>query len=348
MRVTASKVGLLGHCAWSFRPEVEWTTTTSAAADRGSRFHALIATYVATGQYSLPVDEDIAEMFVSAIAWVDHFDRLKLKAEVAFAWDPVSDTAEVIGENIGRAYGPWQAKGLVCMSADLVAVSQATKVGYVADWSTGDASGKGPQLRCIALALARAFQLESVTVEGLEVSASGVRHICTETLDAFALSAVAGEMAEGISAIAASVPTPGEWCGKLYCGARVSCPAADVAIAQLIPATALTRKLSAHIESGDHAAYMLNTIRLVESKCTELKALIKAYVPEGGLVLEDGSVLAEGTRNMERFDKARALGLLREKGATEEEIEACSRSVVESSGLRVSGPSAKPRKRRAA
>ena len=72
MRVTASKVGLLSYCqAWA-RPEYEWDTRSSDAADRGRRFHKAIALYVAcVPGIPLKVEDDIAEEFKHAKAWVD-------------------------------------------------------------------------------------------------------------------------------------------------------------------------------------------------------------------------------------------------------------------------------------
>ncbi len=347
MRVTASKVGLLSSCQFFATPHAEWSTATSDAADRGTRFHKIAADYVTTGQAPLAIEDDMLPLFASMVAWVEHFGRESLAAEVAFAWEPVTDKAETIGYNIGRDYS--KGAGRLCGSADLVAVSRFTRVGYIGDWSTGDGSNKGPQLRALAVMLARAEDLDSVTVEALEVSAEGVRHVCTETLDAFALAAVAGELAEAIAAIPGATPQPGPHCGEMYCPARATCPAIVERVEQIIPAAELVKyQWGLTIESGSHAKWLYDQAKAVESAAKLVKDAVKAYVPEGGIVLDDGSVFAEGTRNMERFDKAAALSLLRAKGATEEEIEACSRSVVESSGLRVSGGAAKPRKRRAA
>lgn len=346
MRVTASKTGLLSHCQYWARPEAEWSDTSSAAADRGTRFHREIAAYVATGETaSVMPDEDIAPLLLSAVAWVDAFGREKLASEVAFAWDPVTDTAERIPA-VERDYQA--GAGRLCGTADIVAVSRFTKAGYVGDWSTGDGSKKGPQLRALALMLARAEGLDMVTVEALEVDATGVRHVCTETLDAFALAAVAGELAEGLAAVPTAEPQPGPHCGDLYCPARATCPAVRARLADIIPAAALVRhQWGLTITGGEHARWLYDQAKAVEAAAKLVKDAVRAFLPEGGVTLEDGSVFAEGSRQMSRFDKARALGLLREKGATDEEIDRLSVMVTESSGLRVSS-AAKPRKRRAA
>lgn len=347
MRTTASKVGLLSACQWFARPEAEWDTSTSAAADKGTRFHACVAHYIEVGEWKLAGDDDdIVALCDSAQAWVDSFGRHRLAAEVAFAWDPVTDTAERI-EVKNRDYSA--GKGRLCGTADVVAVQRFTKTGYIGDWKTGDGSKSGPQLRALALMLARAEGLDSVTVEALEVSAEGVRFVCTETLDAFALAAVAGELAEALAAVPTAEPQPGPHCGELYCPARATCPAIVERVEQIIPAAELVRhRWGLTIASPDHAMWLYNQAKAVESAAKLVKDAVRAYVPEGGITLEDGSVFAEGSRTMSRFDKAAALSLLRKLGATEEDVEACSRSVVESAGLRVSGGAAKPRKRRAA
>jgi hypothetical protein len=72
MRVTASKVGLLEYCQAFAKPDMKWDYTSSAAADRGTRFHKAIAMYVACDpETPLKVEDDIAAEFEQAKAWVD-------------------------------------------------------------------------------------------------------------------------------------------------------------------------------------------------------------------------------------------------------------------------------------
>lgn len=346
MRVTASKVGLLAECQYFARPDAEWTDTAGPAAERGTRFHRAIAAYVTDGVVP-EVADDIRAELAAAVAWVDHMGREKLAAEAAFAWDPVTDTAERL-EGGERDYSA--GKGRLCGTADLVAVSRHAKAGWIGDWKTGDASGAGPQLRALALMLARTEGLETVTVEALHVDATGVASFCRETLDAFALAAVAGELAEAVEAIPTAEPVPGPHCGEMYCPARATCPAGQQAIAQLVPADALVaHRMSTAITSPDHAAWMLDRVRLVEAACKAVKDAIKAAVPPEGWRLEDGSLLAESTREMPRFDKGRAMALLRELGASDEQVEALTYKYRESAGLRVmKADGGAKRKRRAA
>ncbi len=342
MRVTGSKSNLLAECQWFARPEAEWVYTSSAAAERGTAFHTLIANYIATGIAPTGMTDDLGALFAAAKKWVDDYGRDHLRPEVKFAWDPATDTArELTGAE--RDYA--EARGGFAATGDLLAISKATRTGYLGDWKTGDGSGATAQLRALGLMLARTHDLDTVTVEALEVTAAGVVSVCRETLDAFALATIAGELAEYIAAIPSAEPTPGAHCSEMYCPARTTCPVTRAATAELVPVDALVRHtMTAVVASADHAAWMLDRIRLVEGACKSIRDAIKEACPPKGWTLEDGSVLREGTRDVPRFDKAKALDLARAKGATEAEIAACTYVFTESSGLRLSKP-AKEKKR---
>ena len=343
LRVSASKVGLLERCGYFARPEAEWAESTSAAADRGTRFHAAIAEYIETG--IMPeAGDDVAPLLVHAQAWVDAFGREKLGAELAFAWDPVADRAEVIGQNIGREYAAGGAR--LCGSADVVAVNRERLAGFIGDWATGDGSRKGPQLRTLAVMLARAEGLETITVQSLEVDASGVRVVVNETLDSFDLAAIAGGLAEAIAAIPTAEPVPGLHCAELWCPARASCPVGRAIVAEIAPPDALTpHRWSVQVEGPEHAAWLLDRAKLVEAAAKAVRDAVKAACPEDGWAMPDGSRLTETYREVPRFDKGKALALLRELGATDEQIEQCTYRYRESGGLRLLGGATKPRRR---
>lgn len=355
MRVTASKVGLLQYCqAWA-RPEMTWATGSSAAADRGTRFHKAIALYVACEKgVPLKVEDDIVAEFEHAKAWINslNIDRQDLRVEMSFAWDPETDTAEILGSD--RDYA--RRNGRLCGTADLVLVAVVDgkpMTVMVWDWKTGSGREAGPQLRTLGLMAARAFGVESATVAALEVSKGGVEEVAREELDAFAIAGVAGELAEQIASIASAEPTPGSHCGELYCPARLSCPlgnAATAEVVQVIPADALVRReefrLTDPIETPEHAAWAIDVIRLVNAKLDAIKDEIKSKVPAEGWALEDGRVLRETKANIEALDKSRALALCRELGATDEQLGGLYYTFEKSNGLRVTGGGAKPRTRR--
>lgn len=348
MRVTASKVGLLTYCqAWA-RQDMKWDYRSSEAAERGTRMHRAIAEYVETGEYA-KVDDDIADEYHHACDWVNEYGRDLLRAEVKYAWDPATDTAEELPRAGERDYS--KAAGRLAGTADLVSVSKAMRVGYIGDWKSGDGSAAGPQLRALAVMLARAEGLESVTVEALEVRSSGVTSVCRETLDAFELASVAGELAEQIAAVEAAEPQPGSHCGELYCPARLSCPvgtAATAEVAAIVPVESLAKKyrVTDPIKSADQAIWTLDVLRLMGAWIDAKKDEIKSLVPADGWATEDGRVLRETRSTIEVFDKNKAQALLKELGATDEQIDGCFYSFEKSNGLRAVGGATKPRTRR--
>lgn len=273
---------------------------------------------------------------------------MKLSAEVAFEWNPQAATAcevDTVGE---RGYP--KKPGRIYGTADLVAVDD-DGVGYIYDWKTGDASNAGPQLRFLALMLARTRFVSRVRVAALEVRDGCVREVCVEELDELALASVAAELDEQLEAVATAEPNPGAHCGELYCPARATCPAGKAAMDGLVPETALARKFdfTPAIRSAEHAAWMLDRCRLASAQIDAIKDAIKGWVPAEGAELPDGSVLRETSATVQALDKARTLSMLRELGATDQQIDGLYYSFTKSNGLRVSKPGgAKPRKRKAA
>ena len=344
-RETASRTALLAACGWWARPEAEWFDVPGPAAERGTRFHAAIDRYTKTGARE-EVAEDIRVEYEAAIDWVDDYGRKHLRSEVAFAWDPQIDHGEELAVK-DRDYASAQARGLLCGTADVVAVVAGGRTALIADWKTGDGSGAGPQLRTLGVMASRALRLDSVTVVALEVTAAGVREVCRETLDAFELDAHAGELAELLARVPAAEPTPGEHCSALYCPAKTACPAQQEAATQLVPADALVRHtMTTTIASPEHAAWMLDRVKLVEAACRQVKDAIKAACPDEGWTLADGRTLREGSRKVERFDTKAAQVLLRELGATDEQLARLYYQAEESAGLRVTGGASKPARKR--
>jgi len=358
MRATASKVGLLSFCQWWARPEAQWSYTTSAAAERGTRFHSAIAKYLA-GAEAAP-EADIAEEYERAKEWIDSLgvSKARLGREIAFAWDPETDTSESLGHDTARDYS--KGAGRLCGTADLVMLvmgdlEKTTKpvAAMVWDWKTGSGEGAGPQLRALGLMVARAYDVEQVTVAALEVRASGVTEVAREDLDSFALASIAGELAEQLAAVRNATPLPGSHCGELYCPARLACPAGTEATAQvvdLIPAEQLVRRtewrITDPVKTAEQAIWTVDVLRLMGAWIDAKKDEIKGKVPADGWVADDGRVLREGECEKSAFDKHKALALCKQLGATPEQIASLNYTFKASTGLRVSGGNTKPRARR--
>lgn len=349
MRLTASKVALASHCTYSFRDDAPQDPYRSSdAADRGNRFHSAIAEFLETGELK-SYEDDIAAEMAEAISWMHAkgWARRDLEIESAFGWDAATDDAK----RYQIEHRGYPKDGLLHGTADLIVWEDGKAT--VLDWKTGDGSGAGPQLRALGLMVARYCALEEVTVAALEVKASGVTEVCRETLDSFALSALAGELADAVASIPTAEPTPGSHCGELYCNSRLGCPAGNAATAELvdvIPADALTRakpfKLTDPIRTPEHAAWALDVLRLVSAKVDAIKDDIKARVPPEGWALEDGRMLRETKSSVSYPDKDQLQSLARRLGATDQDIESCMRSFDRSNGLRVVGGEKKPRTRK--
>lgn len=355
MRVTASKVGLLSYCkAWAKDDAVWDERTASGDAERGTRFHKAIAEYTQL-RSRVEVAANIAVEYAAACDWVDDLNvssESNLLVEVAFGWDPATDTAAIIGKDRDYANG----RGMLCGTADLVLVVRVNGVAIAAvvwDWKTGNSYESGPQLRTLGLMVARALGVEQVTCAALDVGPLGVRELCREDLDSFALASVAGELAEQLSEISGAQPNAGAHCGELFCNAKLSCPLVGTGVAELvdvIPADALVRgkgyRLTDPITTAEHAAWAVGVISLMSAKLDAIKASIKAQLPDGGWQLEDGRRLEERFSSVSSVSKEALEGLARKLGATDQDIEDLAVPYQRSQGLRVYGGSSKPRAKR--
>ena len=347
-RVTASKVSLLADCGYSFRDDAiqdPWRDSPSAA--RGTAIHEAIDDFISTGRYQPP--PEVVDEVAAAVAWLheQRWERTELSSEVAFGWAPETDTAEIY-DVTGRGY---PRDGKLHGTADIIVRTDAGV--FVGDWKSGDGSSAGPQLRTLGLMAARAYGLDEITVAALEVKAWGVTEVCRETLDSFALSALAGELADQIASVPNAEPRAGAHCSEKYCNSRLSCPLGNAATAELvdvIPTDALTRskpfKLTDPIRTPEHAAWALDVLRLVSAKVDALKDEIKSRVPAEGWMLDDGRVLKETHSTVTYVDKDRAFALAKKLGASPQQLDDCTRSFPRSNGVRLSGGTTKHRTRK--
>jgi hypothetical protein len=338
-RVTASKVGLLEKCQAFAKDDMKWDDRKGVNADRGDRFHKAIAAW-ASGQEVPELADDIKEEFEQAKQWlIDRNAHTKIDVEVAFAWDPENDTAEIL-DIVDRAYPP---SSRFCGTADVILDDKEADLVVVWDWKTGDGSNAGPQLRSLGLMAARALGRSRAIVAALEVRKSGVTEVAREDLDDFALAGIAGGLSETLAAVVDSSPKPGSHCGELYCPARLHCPVGQVAMAQVvdvIPASALVRtaewKITEPIASAEQAIWSVDVLRLMQAWIDAKKDEIKSLVPKDGWFTNDGRVLKEIRATQKAFDKDKALVLCKQLGATDEQIASLTYTFNKSNGLRVS------------
>lgn len=334
---TLSKAALAQHCLYPFRKDVEVPDDTSAneARDAGTSCHGAASRMINTGcRVEIPDAPDSPTWRLMA-AWIQEYYQPTWVAEEAIAWDPLQDSARVLGIDIGREYEEHGAKPHeVCGTCDVVDVGVGRVSVY--EFGTGwNVSHKLDQLRLQCLVAARAHGVDSVSGHLVQFREDGVFRWDPIVLDEFDLSVIAGELADKIAQLPTAEPTVSEACVDLFCDARTVCPVTQEAQAALVPVDATMRKFSKVIEDPDHARWMLDRIRLVKSACKEISKAIDEYVPEGGLELPDGKYLYEAAREMPRFDAHKAMALCKQLGATEAQIASLTRPVVEGAGIRV-------------
>jgi len=343
---TVSGAYVLASCRYPYRSDVVVPRDDSPnrARDKGSSVHGMIANYINSGA----VPEDGGPTFDCARAWIDANKKASWVAEPAYAWDPATDAARLLGVDINREY---EARGKlpheVGGSLDVASIEGDTV--YVYEFGTGfDIEHKLAQLRLQCLVAARAHRVSMAVGQLVRFRDEGAYPGIPVTFGEFELAAIAGEFAEYLAEVPGSEPTPGEHCKR--CNVAPICPVGRALIEQILPASALVKhQWGLEIQSADHAAWLLEQTRLIVAAADQVKNAVRAYVPEGGIKLSDGSMLIEGVRHVPRFDKGKALTLARGLGATEEQIDRCSYMASESSGVRVQkAPKAKVRKPRAA
>lgn len=342
---TISSASTLAHCRYPFRIDVEMPQqgTPDAAQSKGTGVHAAIAAYANKGD--LPSGE-LGPTWDCALAWVKANWKQSWVAEPAYAWDPSTDAARLLGVDIGRDYAAHGRRpGEVAGTLDVCSVEGDTV--YVYEFGTGhDVSHKFQQLRLQCAVAALAHGCSRAVGQLVRFADDGTYPGQPVELDEFALAAIRGEFAEILLEVPGSSPVPGEHCSR--CNLAPVCPAAAPIVEALVPVEALvSHRWGLTISSPDHAAWLLAMARLVAAAAEAVKEQVKAYVPKDGLLLEDGSLLIEAMRNVNRKNHARIEALATALGATDEQLEACSVVVQESAGLRVKKP-AKLKRARAA
>ena len=293
-RFTASRSNILVHCNAWLADDAEWTSGDSAAASAGTSLHAHLAQLLTAKCPEQTVSHavDCGRSAAPLLADVRVLGG-RLMVELSLAWYPATDTAEVIGENVGRgAYDRVMDPTAITGTADVVVALDG--VAHVRDWKSwapGVEVDASDQLDTLALMVSRALHADTVKVATGLVGEVESRWDDERTLDVFALDAIAERRAERLAEPIAP-PVAGPWCQ--YCPHRVHCPETASALAELVPADTLARhRLSTEIAGQEHAAWSLTAIDLVEEAVKAVKVALRAYADtSGGVVLPDGSTWA--------------------------------------------------------
>ena len=296
MRITGSSLPLLARCQWWARPDVD-APPRAASSEMllGSAVHSAIEAEL-RGE-SFAGDADLADEVAPFLAaWREWWATAPLgagnwRSEVAFAYDPTTDTARELGEVRARAY-PETAPSEIAGTVDAVLVDLRGDRAVVVDWKTGtdferltaDAADNR-QLRGYALAVSRAYGVETVRVAVVRIEPDGVTHTFRD-YDALDLAASADEVRRQIAAIPAAHPAPGMWCRR--CRAVAVCPSTVAAVDTLVPATPPPVPVPLEV-TRENAPALLARLRAVEAACEAVDAALRAFADaNGGIETVDG------------------------------------------------------------
>lgn len=212
-----------------------WRSSSTWAA-RGTEVHAYLER-ISNGMEAAESLLLVAEEHRGACESVDLEairPELQLSAEVALAYNPVTDTARVLGASLERDYSSvtedeWP------LTIDLAGLAPESAV--IGDWKTGWAKlarTRGNwQMRGAAIALARAFDRDQVDAQLVYLREGRMAWRDRATFDAFELAGIAAELRATHERVLADrathaagghvEPTEGPWCR--YCPSWSSCPA---------------------------------------------------------------------------------------------------------------------------
>lgn len=303
-RLTVSRVALAAECTYWLTPGVEWSDVRHVVQTDGTAMHESAAEHVdgviGSGDKSERAGALMGHLrpILDALLGGDG----KLYSEVAFAWDPATDTAQVLNLSSGRNYSAARP-GELCGTADLVIVHPGRVDVYdykssVPGHTPADAS---LQLRTLSLMAARAFDREIAHYAPIEVHDRGAQVGDVEAMGFFDLEAMASELAELLAA-PSTAPQPGPHCRERYCGARGACPATQQAMSQATPQPSLYR-FGAPVETQEQAAWLLTSLDLIEEGIKAEREKLRAFADAtGGVTLANGAVWSAKSKTVEKPD----------------------------------------------
>lgn len=292
MRVTASGLERALRCGASLHLPV--VRSSSAAADRGTWRHAFLAR---VGQVGADVAlTEVPEEHRPACEALP-IDELPtgLTAEVAFAYDTATDRGRIIGVNLDRNYGEL-APGEVAGAADVVGLAGGTAL--VLDWkSVGyrQHARDSVQLRFLALAAARVYQVETVRVEIVRLGDDGEAWRSWHVYDTLDLDIFAAELrAWAAGAAEGREFHEGEWCS--HCPSFSYCPAKTMLALQIAEGRVLEGPDTNIPLSPERAGVVWTRLRTARQLLAHVERAMMATLEEHGfLPLPGGKSLVRKT-----------------------------------------------------
>ena len=315
-RVTASASGRLLQCSGHAR--LAWVRSSSAAADNGTRCHALMEAS------NHEQDPQTAAAHAAWTAWLDAngFRTPAVQKEWAMALDIETRRVRPISNGEHRDYSMATPTEL-CGTADVCGhlVADGYRVPFVLDWKFGQepVEGDSPQMRTLAYMHG---SLEATPPEGvwcIVVQAPPDGHVTVRGgLIAWEdLKAHTDMLAHAWNeAREAHVLQRGAECK--YCPAAASCPAQLSAMGAIVGVQGpgpITLERAGQIWA--EAKQAKKRLEAIEDECKRLAE------EAGGLPLPGGKRLVVVQRTRASMDAKSLEAIARDHGATDAEVESC-------------------------
>lgn len=317
--ITASQLQRLIACPESYAlPQVD---RLSDAADAGTEAHKVLADRCARGDIDMPDG-------VPAHAW---------QTEHAFAVDMADGSARSLGIVINRDYAdvrPFEIAG-TC-DAFALEITSERRHGYVVDWKTGrtdvEHPSKNAQLLFYALAIARAYALDTVTVVvgrtyGIDPETTQPRYTSAVVdaldLDAFFVKlkmaydkATAAKLRGKVESV-----TAGPHC--TYCKAFTNCPSVQGLVSFVGKSPTITTQ-------GGSMADLLTLIAQAKELARQGEAIVRSAAEREPIRLPSGELWGKYTTqgNEKIDDKLASQIVIRRLPANVLEVN-CSKAAIE-------------------
>lgn len=323
---------------------------SSDAAHRGTAVHDFLCNAVPYGRdialSKVPAEHREQCELVNLDAIRDLIGDAEVRCEVAFEYHPTTETACILGDNIGRNYP--NRPGCIYGTADLLLIwRDATGKAVdatVYDYKTGqmvEPAGTNWQIKTLATMASRAFNLDDVDGGLLYVWGESVIPDVA-TFGSFDLDAAAGELIQLVQRVEhaqARVDTghvpdvqPSDQACK-WCPAKRACPARNALVkaamaGSLEVPTVDVKALSAEQLADAYKAVVRRYKPIIEAFEDEIKA--EVLTRGESLDLGDGCALGI-VPGRETIDASVAFKVLEEKLGTKLASEATKLSVTKES-----------------
>lgn len=338
MNPSASSLERAHRCPASF--SLPGASETSGAAERGTTAH-LFVSRVLGGMRRERALEMVSDDVRAMCAGID-FRKLvggltKVRSEVSYAFDVRTRTARELGVELGRRYpdvGPTEIVGTL----DIEGV-RGDGLPVVADIKTGFGDVTHPsenfQTLFFAVVLSTIHRVDGAESKILRIRPDGSVYPRSHTFDRFDLDEYADTLEEIVRRVGVAkerrargeTPTVHAGAHCLYCPGFSACPAKTSLVRHMLPQL---QEIGERIESMsvEDAGRAWAKYKEVKPVFERVEKSLKERAQREELPLANGKIVTTISYEKESFSRARALELLRARGATDEEIASCSGTIL--------------------